>query len=129
MLKQNKITKEWLDVNVTAEGEVIKESFEVDKNVEHIIGVLMTSDRDDLLMLRGSVKILINDEEHFPEGYESKLIMCGQNVQPNVRMYKFDPPVEPGNRKVELQFTDNPNSMVVFAAYRVRLTVYGKLKE
>ncbi len=127
MAKQNKIIKEVFSLDITVEGEVHKGSFEVDKNADKIIGVAVSSNRDDIAYYRGSQAIKINDEEFFPENYESKYLMSGLNVPPNQRYYRLGR-IEPGNRKVEMIYTDSGNADVVeFLPHKMFLYVYSTL--
>jgi hypothetical protein len=123
--KQNKVIKQLLTLDITSSGQTFKDSFEVDKNVERIIGVEMSSTRDDLMFYRGSQIIKINDEEFFPEGYQSSKLMHGINISANLRLYRLGK-IDPGNRKVELIYTDTDNpSVAPFEAYTVILYVYS----
>lgn len=125
MAKQNKIIKERFAVDVTTEGETFKGSFEVDKNADKIIGLAISSDRDDIVYYRGTQVIKINDEEFFPEGYESKHLMSGMSVPPNERYFRLGR-INPGNRKVDIAYTDSGKAdMVDFSAHRVYLYVYS----
>jgi hypothetical protein len=126
--KQNKIIKQLFSIDVTAGDDTYKQSFELDKNVHRIIGIEMSSDRDDLMYYRGSQVIKINDEEFFPEGFETKKLMCGQNILPHLRYYRLGQ-IDPGNRKIELIYTDTDNAVAGFEAYKVILYVYGSLAE
>lgn len=127
--KQNKVLKELFSINVTTSGETVKAAFEVDKNAHRITGIAISSNRDDLLYYRGSQVIKINDEEFFPEGYESKRLMCGQNIVPHLRFHRMGA-VDPGNRKVELIFTDTDNASVApFEPYTVVLYVFCTLAD
>lgn len=95
-------------------------SFELDKDIQNISGVLLTSDKDDLLFYRGSQSLHINKSEVFPEGYESKLLMSGINVNPNIRFHKLNNiPVE--NGKIDIAYTDNDDIRAEFTPYRVSL--------
>ena len=48
------------EILVTAEGQVVKEKFELDKTVRLIKGIKLTSDREDLLFYRGVQRVVIN---------------------------------------------------------------------
>lgn len=125
MAKQNKIIKERFTLDSTIDGGTVKGSFEVDKNAEKIIGIAISSDRDDIVYYRGSQVIKINDEEFFPEGFESKHLMSGINVAPNQRFFHLGK-VNPGNRKVDISYTDSGKAgMVGFEAHKVYLYVYS----
>src|SRR6202035_1571947 len=91
--------KKRYDIDVTGANAIHSKTFELDKNVEKVHGILLASDRDDLMYYRGSNKVEINSDEIFPEGYETKLLMSGLNVSPNDRFYNLGG-VPPGNFKV-----------------------------
>src|SRR5574337_616916 len=133
MTKQNHITREYLDISVTTEEETYSQSFEVDKNVSEIIGVTLDSDRKDILMLRGAFLLKINDEEIFPETTYADVLQHGLAIKSHERFYDFKKingkTIEPGNRKVELKYTDKASSAADFLPYSVRLTVIGRIKE
>jgi hypothetical protein len=110
--------KKRYDLLIEEEGQTVTKSIELDKTIKSILGVLVTSDRDDLLFYRGTQKIEINKEEFFPENYESKLLMSGINVQPNMRYYNLGK-VPAGSGQVKVVYTDSRNPLSTFAAYRV----------
>ncbi|HYD23024.1 MAG TPA: hypothetical protein VEB40_16185, partial [Flavipsychrobacter sp.] len=66
------IIKKRFDIQVTEADKVFSGSFELDKDISFIRGILLTSNKDDLMYYRGSQKIEINKQEIVPEGYESK---------------------------------------------------------
>jgi hypothetical protein len=124
-IRQNKIIKERFAIDVTASASTVKGSFEVDKNADKIIGVQISSDRDDIVYYRGMQGIKINDEEFFPENYESKHLMSGMNVPPNEKFYRLGR-INPGNRKVEIIYTDSgKEDIAAFAAHQVYLYVFS----
>ena len=114
----NKIVKKRFDINVVAPNGKVTGNFELDKNIIRIKGLLITSDKDDLLYLRGTNKIEINKEEYFPDNYESKLLMSGINVSPMLRYYDLGG-VNPGNGNIRIEYTDRDDGRTAFAAYRV----------
>src|SRR5690242_20703082 len=93
--------KKRFDIDVTNENQVHSKTFELDKNVEKVHGILFSSNRDDLTYYRGTAKVEINSEEIFPEDYETKLLMSGLNVSPNDRFYVLGG-IPPGNFKVKV---------------------------
>jgi hypothetical protein len=119
--------KKRFDIDVTAENVVHSKTFELDKTVEKINGVLFTSNRDDLLYYRGTAKVEINSEEIFAEDYESKLLMSGLNVSPNDRYYSLGG-IPPGNFKVKIDYKDTADARLPFAAYRVSLYLDLEIK-
>lgn len=129
MTQKIKIIKEWVDVQVTEANKTFKESFEVDKNVFKIIGIAITSNYNMQMYLRGSQRISINEKEIYPEDYESQMLMQGLNVSANDRIIKLAEEMEPGNRRVEIDFKDTDHPDAGFVPYRVRLYVYSKVHE
>lgn len=112
--------KKRYDIQITAAGQSISKNFELDKTIVKVNGLLLTSDKDDLLYYRGSQKIEINSEEYFPDNYESKLLMSGINVAPKQRYYDLGG-VNPGNGNVKLSYQDNEDIRSPFSSYRVSL--------
>ena len=112
--------KKRFDINVTAANATYSQTFELDKTVTKILGLLVTADREDLMYYRGSQKIEINRQEIFPEDFESKLLMSGINVSPNQRYYELGG-MDPGNGKIKMDYKDVNNTLAVFAAYRVSI--------
>lgn len=115
-----KPVKKRFDIPVTEANKKVSKTFELDKNIKAVKGVLITSDKDDLLYFRGSQKIEINKEEYFPDNYESKLLMSGVNVSPKQRYYDLGN-VNPGNGSVKVEFTDTDDARTPFVPYRVSL--------
>lgn len=129
MSHRSKIIKEWVDVKVTTANATFKDTFEVDKHASKIIGISITSDYNDKMYHRGSQRIVINEKEIYPEDYESKELMQGLNVPVNDRMIKLGEEIEPGNRKVELDYKDTAHPYAPFIPYRVRLYVFSRIDE
>ena len=119
---EEKIIRKRFDIQVTEANKTYKEDFELEKHTRLVRGILVTSDRDDLLYYRGSQKIELNNEELFPEDYESKLLLSGLNVPPNKRYY-FIGDLEPGNGIIEMDYTDTDHAKAPFEPYRVSLYV------
>lgn len=115
-----KPVKKRFDLQVADANKTVSKTYELDKNIKAVNGVLVTSDKDDLLYYRGTQKIEINKEEFFPENYESKLLMSGINVSPKQRYYDLGN-VAPGNGLVKLTFTDVDDLRTPFTPYRVSL--------
>ena len=113
-----KIIKKRFDISVTQPNTVVSKNFELDKNITAIKGMIVSSDRDDLLYYRGSQKLEINRDEIFPENYECKLLMSGVNVPPQSRYYDLGG-MPPGNGIIKIDFKDGDMSFVFFQPYRV----------
>ena len=117
MLKK---TKKRFDIKILLANSTVSDTFELDKNIVKVHGVLVTSDKDDLLYYRGTQKIEINKEEFFPDNYESKLLMSGINVAPKQRYYDLGG-VSPGNGRVQIVYKDLDDGRTMFIPYRVSL--------
>lgn len=124
----SKRIKKRYDIDVTEANAITSKTFELDKNVEKVHGVLFTSDRDDLMYYRGSGKVELNSDEIFPEGYETKLLMSGLNVSPNDRYYNLGG-TAPGNFKLKVEYKDTPDSRLAFVPYRVSIYLDLEVKE
>lgn len=120
--------KKRFDVIVTDAGKTYSQTFELDKTIVTVKGLLITSDMDDLLYFRGTQRIEINRDELFPEGYESKLLMSGINVPPKSRYYDLGG-INPGNGQVKIDYRDTDNPRTTFKAYRVSLYLDCEMKE
>ncbi|MFO0357639.1 MAG: hypothetical protein ACK50A_11865 [Sphingobacteriaceae bacterium] len=123
-----KVIKKRYDIQVIEANKGVNKSFELDKNIKKINGVLVTSDKDDLLYYRGTQKIEINNQEFFPENYESKLLMSGINVSPNQRYYIINTE-NIGNGIVKLSYTDADDGRTAFVPYRVSLYVDCEMED
>jgi len=110
------------DIQVAQEAANVAAKFELDKTVKSITGIVITSDREDLLFYRGTQKIEVNGVEHFPDGYETKLLMMSLNIPQDYRYYNMKNTV-PGNGIINFSYTDNKHPQFAFAPYRVSLYV------
>lgn len=126
MSYKHNIIKERFDLKITSANEVFKGEFELDKNANFLIGITITSDRDDLVFYRGTQKIQFNDSELFPEGFESRMLMAGLNVSPNHRMVEVGI-IEAGNGKLEVWFKDSDHPNTRFTPYRVTFYTFSKV--
>lgn len=129
MSHRSKILKEWVDVFVTPANQTFKESFEVDKHASKIIGIAISTNIDGMPYFRGSQRIAISEKEIYPEGYESKMLMQGLNVPVKERIIPLGEELEPGNRKIEIDYKDEDHPAIAFSAYRIRLYVYSRIDD
>lgn len=121
------IIKERFDIQIDNPNEIKKVQWELDPNADIMFGLTVTSDQEEQLYYRGSQKIRLNDQELFPEDFESKLLMSGLSVSPNHRMVKIGD-VKTGNRRVEVWFKDQNYSSLKFRPYRVSFYLFSKVK-
>jgi len=120
-------TIESFDLQVDTAGESFKKTFDLDAHTNTVIGVNITSDYDNLMFYRGSLRLSINDLEVLPEGFEAKLLMTGLNVSPNERYLYLNR--ESGNNRIELRYQDTAHTNTNFSPYRVTLYIYGSREE
>jgi len=114
------IVKKRFDIFINTALQVVTQIFELEKNITTIKGILVTTDKDDLLYYRGSQRIEINKAEVLPDNYESKLLMTGINLSPNHRYYEVgDLPA--GNGHVKITYIDREDTRSAFEPYRVSL--------
>ena len=116
------------DFNVEFEGQDEAFEFKLDKNVACVRSFAITSNKDNLLFYRGTLKLEIGGIEYLCEDYEAKLLICGTNVAPNRRRYIFRTPAEPGNGIIKISYKDNSHESAAFSAYRVSIYVYYDIK-
>lgn len=116
-----KIIYKRYNIDISSADSRTKTDFELDKNVETVIGLTLTSDREDMLYHRGSIRLSLNGEEVFPEGYASKLLISGLAVPPDERYYRTE--LRPGNGMITLSFEDTHHPLAPFSPYRVSLYV------
>lgn len=110
---------EW---HVGSIGQVVKTTFELDKNITRVTGLLLTSDSEEQLYYRGSQQIEINNVELFPENYASRLLMTGLNVPLRDKYYPLSIG-ETGNRQIKVTYKDKADIRVSFAPYVVYLYI------
>lgn len=115
-----KRVKKRFDFTVPSLGATVSETFELDKNITAVKGLVLTSNLEELLYHRGSQRIEINGEEIFPDNYNSKLLMCGINVSPHLRFYDLGS-VNAGNGKVKVTYKDTPDGRTSFDTYIVHV--------
>lgn len=120
--------KKRFDLNIAGADTTVSQIFELDKTIAFVKGVLLTSNRDDLMYYRGSAKIEVNRQEVFPEGYECKLLQSGINCPVNERY--FDTGNLPiGNGQVKLTYNDVTDARAAFEPYRISIYLDCELKE
>ncbi len=116
------------DVDVTEAGKTVSKKFELDKTVKTITGLVVTSDREDLMFFRGEQKIDINGKEIFSEDYESKLLMTSLNVAINSK-YMDMKNLDPGNGIINVSYTDHNHALAAFVPYRMTLYIQCEVED
>lgn len=119
------IIRKRYDLQVTNNGREYREVRDLDKDTTRIRGILLVSDRDDLLFHRATAGINIGGREVFPGDYHARLLMSGLAVAPQQRYFPLD--LEPGNFKLSVTLSDFDNPVASFSPYRV--SVYLELEK
>lgn len=113
---------------VDEDGQPLNKKFDLDKNVRVVHGIVMSSDRPNLLFYRGSQRIELSGEELFPEDYESKMFMSGMSVAPDDKYKSLGDGVVAGNGELKIQYKDTHNPNALFASYKVIITLLCEMK-
>jgi hypothetical protein len=125
---ENRIVEKVFSFLVDTEAESYSKKFDLDKNVSLIRGILLSSDKPNMLFYRGTQRIEISGDEIFPDDYESKLLMSGISVSPDQKFRTLGNGVVSGNGVVKIQYKDTINPSAVFAAYKVILVLQCEMK-
>ncbi len=126
-MEDKKFVKKRYSFIVDTPGTSYSKKFDLDKNIKLVRGILISSDKPDLLFFRGSQKITVNGEELFPEDYESKLLMSGISVPPDQKYADLGDGVIAGNGEVKISYKDSENSTTSFSSYEVNLYLMCEL--
>jgi hypothetical protein len=124
MSYKHNIIKERFDILVTSSDDSFRGEFELDKHANYLLGIAITSDKEEQLFYRGTQKIQLNDIELFPEGFESKLLLSGLNVAPDNRMITVGE-LPTGNGKLDVLYKDTSVTGMVFVPYRVSIYTFS----
>ena len=125
-MERVKLIRERIDLSVTAANQTFKGNILIDKHASVIIGFQLISNFDDKLYNRGSLRIIANGEEIYENGHESKLLMTGLNVPVDQRIIRENGDILPGNRKVEIEYTDADHPYAFFNPYKVTLYIISR---
>ena len=113
---------------VEAQNAPVSKKFDLDKNVKLVRGIIISSDKPNLLFYRGSQRIEISGDEIFPEDFESKLLMSGIAVAPNQKYRSLGNGVIAGNGEVKVQYKDTQNPNASFTLYKVIIILQCEMK-
>lgn len=104
---------------IGTEGQIYKKTFELDNNSRRLLGILVTSDLDNLLFSRGTIGLELNGHELTPEDFHAKHLMSGLGVRPDHRYLSLD--LNVGNLQMKATFKDNAHPTVSYSAYNVSI--------
>ena len=113
---------------VEAQNVPVNKKFDLDKNVKLVRGIILSSDKPNMLFYRGSQRIEISGDEIFPEDFESKLLMSGIAVAPNQKYRSLGNGVIAGNGEVKVQYKDTQNPNASFTLYKVIIVLQCEMK-
>jgi hypothetical protein len=114
--------------SVEAAATPVSKKFDLDKNVKLVHGILLSSDKLNLLFYRGSQRIEISGDEIFPEDFESKILMSGMGVAPDQKYRSLGNGVVAGNGEVKIQYKDTHNPNADFTTYKVMVVLQCEMK-
>lgn len=113
---------------VDVAATLVSKKFDLDKNVKLVRGILLSSDKPNLLFYRGSQRIEISGDEIFPEDFESKILMSGMGVAPDQKYRSLGNGVVAGNGEVKIQYKDTNNPNASFTTYKVMVVLQCEMK-
>jgi hypothetical protein len=82
-----------------------------------------------MLFYRGSQKMELSGLELFPEDWESRLLMSGISVAPDIKFADLGDEVLAGNGELKVWFKDTENPYAPFDTYEVRIYLMCELSE
>lgn len=125
---ENRLVDKIYTFLVEAEGHPVNKKFDLDKNVKIVHGIMLSSDRPNLLFYRGSQRIELSGEELYPEDFESKMFMSGMAVAPDHKYRSLGNGVVSGNGELRIQYKDTQNPNAPFAPYKVGISLLCEMK-
>jgi hypothetical protein len=127
MGQEKKYVKKRFSFIVDTPAASYPKKFELDKNIKIVKGLLLNSNKPNLLFYRGSQKIELSGQELFPEDYESKLLMSGISVPPDLKYADLGDDLLAGNGELKISYKDTENSSAPFEAYEVSVYLMCEL--
>ena len=119
----------WFLINVTAPDAVYTVSYELDKTIGFVTGIALDSNRERLLVQRGSQKIEINRQEIVPEGFLSKRLYHLPSIESHKRFLRRGGKIPVGNGVVKVDYKDTSDALAQFEPYWVLVTLDCILKD
>jgi len=112
-----------LKIKVSSQNEIVKFSADTDKKYKKLTGIFASLPYEDAFF-GSKLELKVANEEIFPEGFELKLLTCGNNVSPNDRFYtKLE--CEAQGSRIDGRFSDGGNA----DDYPYMAILYLKLEE
>ncbi len=119
----------WFLINVTAPDAVYPVSYELDKTIGFITGIALDSNREKLLVQRGTQRIEVNRQEIVPEGFLSKRLYHLPSIEAHKRFLRRGGKIAVGNGIVKVDYKDTSDALAPFEPYWVLVTLDCILKD
>lgn len=110
-------------------------SYDLNKDVESIVGIHITSSRRDLVFTYGEAGFTLNGKELMPDNTGAHFFMCGGATPFRDKFFLFydrdgKPSPEPaGSGTFRIRYTDNGSNAVAQADYTVKVSLLLNLNE
>ena len=118
----SKVKYQLIKFTVPQAGAVVNINANSDRLYKRITGFFASLPTDNAFT-GSTLQLYVNDQEVFPEGYEAKMITCGNQVAPNQRFYTGEE--EAAGSTIRGKFTDGSQA----GAYPYNGTLYLKLED
>lgn len=115
------------NLNVDQAEKSYPKTFNLDKTIKLVKGIVMSSSHPMLIYYRGTQQIVIAGDEIFPEDFESKILMSGVSVPPEDKFLDLGNNLLAGNGEVKILYKDEENALAPFQPYQVRLILKCEL--
>lgn len=115
-----------LKIKVNQANDNIKFAIDTDKKYKRITGIFASLQEEDesRALFATTLELRVADVEIFPEGFEIKMLSCGQQVSPNDRFYEQIEQEAKGNQ-ITGRYIDGGNAH----RYPYVAKIYLKLEE
>ena len=122
--------EDFFTIKVTEAGKAFYTEPTLSDRFKNIRQIMLTSNRKDLAVFRGSVKLNIGDIEVLPKGYRAELLVPSINNAPDEKYRTLlDVASTEVSRELYLEYTDEENGLGSFAPYEVYFYVKGDRKD
>ena len=115
-----------LKIKVNQAKDNIKFDLDTDKKYKRITGIFasLPEDEENQALFATTLELRVADTEIFPEGFEIKMLSCGQQVTPNDRFFEQIEQEARGNQ-ITGRYIDGGNAK----RYPYVAKIYLKLEE
>jgi len=115
-----------LKIKVNRQNDNIKFALDTDKKYKRITGIFasLPEDKNYRALFETTLELRVADVEIFPEGFEIKMLNCGQQVSPNNRFFDQIEQEARGNQ-ITGRYIDGGNG----SNYPYVAKIYLKLEE